>query len=285
MGTTAIIAGQGELPRLCAEGIRQSGRRVVGLGLRGFHEQDFPEACDDFRSVGFLRSGGWVRAARRFGCEDAVMIGRVGKGLMHRRRFKIAMLRELPDLYTFDLWYRKLRFDRRSANLLRTLADDLARRGLLLVDSTTYLPEHLATEGDLGARAATTDELGDVEFGWSLLSRVSELHIGQSLAVRQRDVICVEAVEGTDRMIARAGELCPRGGWTLLKTAAPDHDMRTDVPTIGVRTIEQAAAAGCTCIAVGTGRVILADKPKVLAAADAAGIAIFGVRGEPPLDS
>ena len=189
------------------------------------------------------------------------MIGRVGKGLMHRRRFKIAMLRELPDLYTFDLWYRKLRFDRRSANLLRTLADDLARRGLLLVDSTTYLPEHLATEGDLGARAATTDELGDVEFGWSLLSRVSELHIGQSLAVRQRDVICVEAVEGTDRMITRAGELCPRGGWTLLKTAAPDHDMRTDVPTIGVRTVEQAAAVEAETAAL---KRALADERELL---------------------
>ena len=276
MPTTAIIAGQGELPRLCAEGARHAGRRVLGLGMRGYHDPDFPDACDEFRSVGFLRPGGWARAARRAGCEDAVLIGRVGKGVMHSRRFKLEMLRELPDLYTIDLWYRKLRFDRRSSNLLRTLADDLRRKGLLLVDSRTYLPDHLATEGDQTDRSATADELGDVEFGWPLLARTSELHIGQAMAVRQRDVICVEAVEGTDRMIARAGELCPRGGWTLLKTAAPDHDMRTDVPTIGVRTIENAAAAGCTCIAVGAGRVILADKPEVLAAATRAGIAIVG---------
>ena len=97
------------------------------------------------------------------------------------------------------------------------------------------------------------------------------------MAVRQCDVVCVEAVEGTDRMIRRAGELCPRGGWTLLKTAAPDHDMRSDVPTIGLRTIENAAKAGCSCIALGAGRVILADRPKVLAAAEAAGIAIVGL--------
>lgn len=278
MPTTAIIAGQGELPRLCAEGARRAGRHVLGLGMRGYHDADFPDACDEFRSVGFLRPGGWARAARRAGCEDAVLIGRVGKGVMHSRRFKLEMLRELPDLYTIDLWYRKLRFDRRSSNLLRTLADDLRRKGLILVDSRTYLPDHLAAEGPQTERSATADELGDVDFGWPLLERTSELHIGQAMAVRQRDVICVEAVEGTDRMIARAGELCPRGGWTLLKTAAPDHDMRTDVPTIGVRTIENAAAAGCTCIAVGAGRVILADKPEVLAAADRAGIAIVGRR-------
>ena len=277
MPTTAIIAGQGELPRLCAEGIHATGRRVLGLGMRGFFADDFPAACDEFRTVGFLRPGGWIRAARKAGCEDAILIGRVGKGLMHSRRFKLEMLREIPDLYSLDVWYRKLRFDRRSATLLRTFADDLAHRGLVLVDSTTYLPEHLATEGAMTAREPSASTLGDIEFGWPLLTRVSALHIGQSMAVRQRDVICVEAVEGTDRMIRRAGELCPRGGWTLLKTAAPDHDMRTDVPTIGVRTIEQAAEAGCTCIALGAGRVILADRPRVVEAAEAAGVAIVGV--------
>ncbi|MBC04321.1 MAG: hypothetical protein CMJ34_13625 [Phycisphaerae bacterium] len=277
MPTTAIIAGQGELPGLCARGARAAGHRVLGLGLRGFHDPSFPSLCDEFKPVGFLRPGGWIRAARRAGCTDAVLIGRVGKDVMHKRGFKLEMLREIPDLYTIDLWYRKLRSDRRSSNLLRTLADDLAKRGLMLVDSTTYLPEHVATDGVLTERSPTPEESGDIDFGWSLLNRVSELHIGQSMAVRQRDVICVEAVEGTDRMIGRAGELCPRGGWTLLKTAASDHDMRTDVPTVGVRTIENASAAGCSCIAVGSGRVILANRPDVIAAADKAGIAIVGI--------
>ena len=277
MPTTAIIAGQGDLPRLCAEGARAAGHRVLGLGMRGMFDDRFPGVCDDFRSVGFLRPGSWIRAARRAGCEDAILIGRVGKGVMHRRRFKLEMLREIPDLYTIDLWYRKLRFDRRSATLLRTLADDLAQRGLILVDSTTYLSEHLATAGAMTARSPEAHEQGDIDFGWPLLTQTSALHIGQSMAVRQRDVICVEAVEGTDRMIQRAADLCPRGGWTLLKTAAPDHDMRTDVPTIGLQTVENAARAGCSCIALGTGRVILADRPKVLEAAERAGIAIVGV--------
>ena len=281
MPATAIIAGQGDLPRLTAQGARAAGRRVIGLGLRGMYDDAFPDACDEFRSVGFLRPTGWARAARRAGCEDAILIGRVGKNVMHRRRFKLEMLREIPDLYVIDLWYRKLRFDRRSATLLRILADDLAERGLNLVDSTTYLQDHLATAGVNTSRQPTAAEIGDVVFGWSLLTKTSELDIGQAIAVRQRDVISVEAVEGTDAMIARTGELCPRGGWTLLKTSSPDHDTRSDVPTIGERTIRNAADAGCSCIALGAGEVILADRPKVLAAADAAGIAIVGIDGDP----
>ncbi|MDA0294891.1 MAG: UDP-2,3-diacylglucosamine diphosphatase LpxI [Planctomycetota bacterium] len=280
MPATAIIAGQGDLPRLTAIGARAAGRRVIGLGLRGMYDDAFPDACDEFRSVSFLRPTGWARAARRAGCEDAILIGRVGKNVMHRRRFKFEMLQKIPDFYVFDLWYRRLRFDRRSATLLRILADDLAERGLNLVDSTTYLQDHLATVGVNTSRQPTAAEIGDVIFGWSLLKKASELDIGQAIAVRQRDVISVEALEGTDAMIARTGTLCPRGGWTLLKTSSPNHDTRSDVPTIGEITIRNAALAGCSCIAVGAGQVILADRPKVLAAADAAGIAIVGIDGD-----
>ena len=90
-------------------------------------------------------------------------------------------------------------------------------------------------------------------------------------------MIAVEAVEGTDHMIERAGTLCRKKGWTLLKTARPGHDMRADVPTIGVSTIEKMHAAGGGCIAVGVGRVILVDRPAVLAAADRLGIAVVGM--------
>ena len=106
------------------------------------------------------------------------------------------------------------------------------------------------------------------------------LDIGQSMAVRERDVIAVEALEGSDRMIQRAGELCRTRGWTFLKTSRADHDTRADVPSVGVSTIESLAASGAGCMALGVGRVILIDRPEVLAAADAAGIAVVGVEAE-----
>jgi len=101
--------------------------------------------------------------------------------------------------------------------------------------------------------------------------------------VRERDVLAVEAVEGTDGMIDRAGALCRAKGWTMLKTSRRDHDQRADVPTIGVQTISKLAAAGASCLAVGAGRVILIDKPLVIRAADDAGIALVGLDRDAPL--
>ena len=270
-----LIAGQGQLPVIVAQGMRAAGRRVACIGLRDQFTPELPGLCDEFAEAGIVQLGRWLRLARRFGVTEAVMVGRVAKARMHD---PFRMLRQLPDWRAINLWYRKLRHDRRSATLLTVLADDLAKEGLVLIDSTTYIPDHMASEGVLTRRAPTDEQRTDVAFGWPLLRQVGSLDIGQAIAVREKDVIAVEAVEGTDRMIERAGELCRRKGWTLLKTARPGHDMRADVPTIGVSTVEKMHAAGGGCIAVGVGRVILVDKPAVLAAADRLGVAIVGVR-------
>ena len=270
-----LIAGQGQLPVIVARGSRASGRRVSCIGLRDQFVPELPALCDDFEEAGVVPLGRWLRLSRRFGVTEAVMVGRVAKARMHD---PFRLFRQLPDWRAVNLWYRKLRHDRRSATLLTVLADDLAKEGLVLIDSTTYIPDHMASEGVMTTRQPTDEQRGDIDFGWPLLKQVGSLDIGQAIAVREKDVIAVEAVEGTDRMIARAGELCRRKGWTLLKTARPGHDMRADVPTIGVSTIESMHKAGGGCIAVGVGRVILVDRPAVLAAADRLGVAVVGVR-------
>ena len=270
-----LIAGQGALPVIVARGMRAAGRRVCCIGLADQYVPELPALCDDFAEAGVVQLGKWLRLARRFGVCEAVMVGRVSKARMHD---PLRIFRQLPDWRAFNLWYRKLRHDRRSATLLTALAEDLAKEGLVLIDSTTFIPDHMASEGAMTRRAPTAEQESDISFGWPLLKQVGSLDIGQSIAVREKDVIAVEAVEGTDRMIERAGELCRKKGWTLLKTARPGHDMRADVPTIGVSTIEKMHAAGGGCVAVGVGRVILVDRPAVLAAADRLGIAVVGVR-------
>lgn len=269
-----LIAGSGELPMLVARGARAAGRPVVCVALRDAFDPRLPALCDQFHEVGMVQIGRWIRLLRRGGVQQAVMVGGVRKTRMHD---PLRLFRQIPDLRAAWLWYRRLRHDRRNHAVLAALADELASCGVPLMDSTTFIQDHLASDGVMGAVQPGPDARGDVAFGWPLLRQLVELDVGQSMAVRDRDVIAVEAIEGTDAMIERAGSLCRAKGWTLLKTAKTAHDRRADVPTIGVATIERVAAAGCRCIALGTGQVILVDRPAVIAAADRLGVAIWGL--------
>ena len=274
-----LIAGQGRLPVLVARGMKRAGLEVCAVGLAGQFEDALPPLCDRFRRVGLLRLGQWSRVLRRMGASEAVMVGRVDKArLMHS---PLRFVHAMPDLRTARLWYRDLRHDHRSPAVLAAVARELESSGVRLIDSTAHIPDQMATEGAMTRRRPSEEAAADIAFGWPILEQALALHIGQALAVREKDVVAVEAVEGTDRMIERAGELCRRGGWTLLKSAAADHDRRADVPTVGVRTIQRAARAGCACIAVGAGDVIIVDKPETLALADELGVAVIGVARDP----
>lgn len=269
-----LIAGQGMLPIIVARGMRAAGARVCCIGLRDQFDAALPPLCDAFHRAGVAQIGRWISMLRRAGVGEAVMVGRVAKARMHD---PLRLLRQLPDWRAVNIWYRRLRHDRRNAALLAAVADELGASGITLIDSTTYIRDHLASAGVMGAVRPSRQQEADVAFGWPLLESLARLGIGQAIAVRDRDVIAVEAVEGTDGMIDRAGALCRAKGWTLLKTAPADHDRRADVPTIGVETVERMARAGGGCIAVGVERVILIDRPEVLRAADRAGVAVIGV--------
>lgn len=273
MQPLGLIAGSGELPILVAKGARAAGRRVVCVGIHGAFDERLPALCDHFDSAGLVQIGRWVRLLRRGGANQAIMVGGVRKTRMHD---PWKLFRQVPDLRAAWLWYRRLRHDRRNHAVLAAVADELASCGIPLMDSTTFIQDHLASAGVMGRVQPDATSMADADFGWPLLLQAVELDIGQSMAVRDRDVIAVEAIEGTDAMIERAGQLCRARGWTLLKTAKAAHDRRADVPTIGVATIERVAAAGCRCIVVGSGRVILVDRPAVLQAADRLGVALLG---------
>lgn len=272
-GTLGLIAGQGRLPVLTAQGMRAAGYRVACVGLAGQYDPQLPSLCDAFATAGIIRLGRWMRLLRRWDVSQAIMLGRVRKARMYE---PLRLVRQLPDWRAAWLWYRVLRHDRRNVALLSAVADELARGGVNLMDSTTYIPQYMAQVGVMTRTQPTAQQLADIDFGWPLVTQLTQADIGQSLAVMEREVVAVEAIEGTDAMIRRAGELCRVKGWTLLKTAAPDQDMRFDVPTAGLRTIEQLKAAGAGCLVVQAGKVIMADKPEMLALADKYGIAVVG---------
>ncbi|MFI4871878.1 MAG: LpxI family protein [Phycisphaerales bacterium JB058] len=270
-----LIAGGGRLPSLVAEGLREAGHPVHGLGLAGMYDPELPLLCDSFRTVGLLRVASWGKAFRRIGVHHAIMVGTVDKAQLHHDPFK--MFRSIPDLRTLVMWYRKLRHDRRSHALLKAVADELDRSGVSLIDSTMSIGSQLATSGVMTRRKPTADQMADIQFVWPLLTETLRLDIGQAIAVRDRDVIAVEAVEGTDRMITRVGALCKAKGWTLCKGARAGHDRRSDVPTVGLDTIKNLYEQGGRCLALAAGDVIMLDKPYLLDLADEMGIAVIGV--------
>lgn len=275
----ALIAGNGRLTLLTAEGMRAAGRRVHAIGLSGQYVAELPALCDSFREVGVLQLGRWKRVLRgyrdRHGVREAVMIGGVSKHKLMYRPMKL--WRQLPDWRTLELWYRRLRHDRRDQAIMAAVADELAGIGVELVSNTTYLHEHVATPGRMTRRGPGPSQLADIAFGWPILLEMSRLDVGQSIAVKDRDIIAVEAQEGTDGMIARVGALCRGGGWVLLKGCHDGKDLRFDVPTIGEGTVAAVKAAGGAGIAVTPGRAIFADRRAVLDAADRSGLFVYGV--------
>ncbi|MEM9167011.1 MAG: UDP-2,3-diacylglucosamine diphosphatase LpxI [Planctomycetota bacterium] len=270
-----LIAAAGRLPTLVAEGLREQGHPVHGLGLSGLFDPELPLLCDTFRTVGLFRVGTWGQAFRRMGVRHAIMVGKVDKArLMHD---PLKLIRHVPDLRTMRVWYRDLRHDRRSHAVLKAIADELDRSGVSLIDSTSSIPDQLATSGVMTRGKPSAEQMADIEFVWPLLTETLRLDIGQAIAVRDRDVISVEAVEGTDKMIERTGALCRGRNWTLCKGARSGHDRRSDVPTVGLDTIKRLHAAGGRCLALAAGDVIMLDKPYMLDLADEMGIAVIGV--------
>lgn len=269
-----LIAGAGRLPVIVARGMKEAGHPVHCLSLAGQGAPELESLCDSVRPVGALRLRRWSSLLVRRGVTHAAMVGRVDKAaLLHSWS---AIVKNRPDLSAIWIFLTHRR-DMRSHRLLDAVARVMAERGVTLIDSTSHIAEHLAAAGPMTARQPTSAQRGDIEFGWPLLREMLRLDIGQAMTVRLGDVVAVEAVEGTDRMIERTGQLCRDGGWTLLKGARAGHDRRADVPTIGPDTIRNVYAAGGRCIALAAGEVIIIDKAQTLALADQLGVAVFGV--------
>lgn len=271
--TIGLIAGAGRAPMLVADGILSTGHRLAVVGLKGFASPHLIGLADAFTWGGVLRMGGWIRFLHAQDAHKAVMIGSVRKSDMY---LPFRLLRYLPDRRAFRIWYGRLRKDKRDQAALLAAAEELANEGIELLSSVEFCMDQLAHDGVMTNTHPGRDALLDIEFGWRIVRQCAGLDIGQTIAVKERDIIAVEAIEGTDAMIRRAGELCKHGGWSLLKVARPNQDMRFDVPTIGPETIRNLSANKCSCVVLEAKKTLITDKPTTLALADKFHIAVVG---------
>jgi hypothetical protein len=269
-----LIAGEGRLPFMIAAGAKRAGAKVVCVGLDGSSDVSLAGEVNIFYTVPLARPGNWIRKLKRHGVTNAVMVGRVAKGQIFT---PWRILKYLPDWRAVRIWYWRLRKkNKQNETLLSALADELASGGIILEDSTKYCKEHLAANGPMTGGGPGASLAGDIEFGWSIVKKIADMDIGQAIAVKEREVIAVEGIEGTSAMIERAGHLCKKGGWTLLKAAKAKKDMRFDVPCVGPDTISSLAKNGAKCLVVEAGKTIIIDKSQTLELADKMGIFVIG---------
>ena len=263
-----LIAGNGRFPFLVLDAARGAGHDVTVIALK---EETFPELADSaarasaslhWISIGQL--GTCISLLKDAGVTQAVLAGQV----KHTKLFDIR-----PDLTLGKILMRLAA--RNTDSLISGVADALRDEGISLIDSTAFLGPLMAREGTLTRRAPDEDERRDLEFGYRVADAIAGLDIGQAIAVKSAAVIAVEAMEGTDAVIARAGQLAGPGA-RVIKVAKPNQDMRFDVPVVGVSTIEAMKRAGATLLSVDAGKTLMIDGDAVVKAADEAGICIVG---------
>jgi DUF1009 family protein len=260
-----LIAGNGKFPFLVVEGARTMGVELAVVAIKEETDPRIDEIADNVKWVGIGQLGKMLSFFKDHGVEKAVMAGQV----KHVQIFSGS----IPDMRMVKMLWNLPR--RNTDSLIGGVAEELAKEGIELIDSTYFTRDHLAPPGPLTKRKASDEELHNIEYGLHIAHEIARLDLGQTIVVRSKACVAIEAMEGTDATIRRAGELA-KGKLTVVKVAKPDQDMRFDVPVAGVPTIQAMIDAGATCLSVTAGKTLLFDREEMIDLANRHKIAIIG---------
>lgn len=263
MERLGIIAGGGPLPLIAAREARMQGLKVVAVAIEEAASSDLADEVDAISWAGAGQLGRMIAALKHERVADAVMLGKIPLTLLFSR--------VKADLEGIRL-YLKLK-DRRGDSILAGVGDVLTKEGITLHDCRRFLASVVLRKGLLTVRAPTFEEQQDIAFGRELARAIATLSIGQTIVVKGRTVLAVEAIEGTDAAIRRGGAL-GKGGVVVVKVGRPDHDMRFDLPVVGPDTLAALEEAGATALALDADQTLMLDQEMVVASADQLGLAI-----------
>ncbi len=265
-GPLGLIAGNGQFPFLVAMAAKRQGRRVCLIKLKEETDAGLEALADETTEVSLGQLGSCIAALKKAGAAEAIMAGQV----RHRQIFSGIV----PDLTLMGVLARLAL--KNTDSLIGGIADALEREGIRLVSSVSLLGDQLAGEGVIIGRKPSGDEAQAIEYGVSIASELGRLDIGQTVVVKDRAVVAVESMEGTDEAIARGARIAGPGV-VVVKMAKPGQDMRFDVPVVGARTLDALKNARAAILAVEAHKTLLLEKPEFLRAASEMGIAIVGV--------
>lgn len=261
-----LIAGNGEFPFLVVEGAKKQGESLAVVAIREETDPRIDAVAEKVIWVGIGQLGKMISFFKAEGVSRAIMAGQV----KHVQIFSGA----LPDVRMLKMLWNLPR--RNTDALIGGVADEMAKEGIELIDSTFFIQDHLAPAGVLTKRKPNDTEQGNIDYGLHIASEIARLDLGQTIVVRASACVAIEAMEGTDATVRRAGELA-NGKLTVVKVAKPDQDMRFDVPVVGVPTIQTMIAAGATCLSLTAGKTLIFNREETVKLADKNKISIVAV--------
>jgi len=271
-----LIAGNGRFPFMVVAGARRAGVSLSVAAIREETDPKIEQEVDRLLWVGIGQLGKMIRFFKSEGVEKAIMAGQV----KHVQIFS----RAVPDARMLKMLLKLPR--RNTTSLIGGIAAELASEGIDLIDSTHFLQDSLPAPGTLTRRKPSSAERADIDYGLEVAGQFAHLDLGQTIVVRGKACVAIEAMEGTDATILRAGDLIgggrgrtnlSSGPMTVLKLAKPDQDMRFDVPVVGIPTIEAMVQAGATCLCLNAGKTLMFDREEMLALADKHKVSIVAV--------
>jgi DUF1009 family protein len=261
-----LIAGNGRFPFLVLQGARQSGAQMVVAAIREETDPKIEDLAESVKWVGIGQLGRMIHFFKEEGVEKAIMAGQV----KHVQIFS----RAVPDVRMLKVLLKLPR--RNTDSLIGAIASELQSEGIELLDSTYFLQDDLPNPGVLTRRQPDKHEQEDIDYGLEIARGIAHLDLGQTIVVRGKACVAIEAMEGTDETVRRAGHLAKRR-LTVVKLAKPNQDMRFDVPVVGVPTLTTMVEAGATCLCITAGKTLMFDREEMIRLANEKKISIVAV--------
>ena len=270
MKKIGLIAGVGRLPVEFARAARGMGVHVIGIGVLPEVDPELAQVAHSYEYINIAKLDRIFKVLKREKVTEITLLGKINKELVYAHK-------ELPDLRVLKIFSRLKNFS--DDTLTLALVDELAAEGISVLDQTELLRPLMPQPGVLSKRQPTEAELADMRFGLNMAKKIGGLDIGQTVVVKNRAIMAVEAIEGTDACIRRGGQL-GRGGVTVAKSAKPQQVMRFDVPGVGPDTIDSMIQAGAVALVIEAGRTLVVDREKMLEKADRQAITIVAMPGD-----